>query len=1498
MAMTSKAVTPDSLFISCSLVLLTNMADDSPRIYSKPTSETIGEESPKIRQYPLPTPQRSRSPLHASIYYKETPIRRNLKAPSVASSAPSSRVKTRSNDYNRVKRKRRLPGRDFQQPQDWIGAQYIAVSLPQRVAFERNTLSLDENTYNLHASNKRSPSLGHVYWLQRLQSVTNIRQVQFQNVLSQHYQAILPQTHELPSPAPTLSHKKTRLPHRADVGFPNATPEEIESKQIEIRCETVQEEASLRLIALVPDLGRQVGEPKLLPRSVPEKSKYSILTPPLQSIPSASQGWRPRLIQDRPSYLEYLYVQCEAPQGCLALYNTKLQKISEDFWYSSGQKGIFSIPTDCDESLVVVWRQGNEAFGASVISHRAWPDLKELNMAVYQERFSVERLQSIMGLEGPEAGVSSAKKKRMIGRMFRTPQKPIKPDLQTPEGPLVTYKVRISSLGGDFLQPLLSTPQHDSDTKSTRLLTDVSGDFAVILEKEDSEQLIATVKKRSDLIRLPKAAQPAGFSSAAEFREVMYLPPSQHYEYDRPSSYWSMLNLMYLYPRALHVTRASTRQPLEGVSIRIRMCIVEDEDAVTIPESFYSASFKKNLVDEVVLDVDEGGFVSSGSTTFHDEFKLRLPFSLDKRYVLHVLLLNETGELLGSVQVPICSHSSSKTGKPRALTIIPNGNHRLKLGDFQLQLESRLVSTVHVSDPCVATFLRDCTRPDNKDEKSKQSASCSISGEFCTDSVLSNASESAVLAHFSPLLYSHLWNLTQGDEELGSSYLSSLFKLLDKTKQSLGEKDVPKFIKGVWDDFDEYVIRNSEPTLNDESTDNLHQLQDDSPQHFNNAENGLSLHNNKKGAVFGRSDERIKRIIRSLGPAATPFSRTAYGASKTDRMRLEAELQFEPQSNAFTPFFEDDETIATMPSILNDSRSFIESTTGQSERLLSTGSNRRTIIHSSLPGSSGLHNNHTESEFTARVKTVAKVILAPCVGPSLSSIISGNRPPSPSSVFAAQGANEKRKKDVSFKEAITCTVFPGSDDEHSREDTKESQGQEQSRFDKISFRGQLDKPLFKFSLNFEQKNQIPSGLCEYVYESVIVMWLRAWLDHVELSLRERTSSSTNGAATFPIPPFNFSDHSSQMIFHFYAHMDLLLPLCLKSFIFRYSSRVTPLFPPTTKIILDPNHMLLLEPFFELLARGVVGQVLAGLGSAKSREESLQRALLSSDIILDFLVGLISILHAEHSRALVSKFLHTLRNCETEHLGSDVSDINFQWDEESLHRVRCCRVLRIRTLEALLILPAFVNLNHPPKYSGQTDYSKSTTKSAWFQQYQETDMKNSWSTEQTLHDDVVDRLPKSGWLADLVIGEGLSVSALSSEAIVAEAMAQLEINTTGSSASTMSLRKRPGAALSRDDLLMFQSLGLHAINVVYELGLRRHALDRRYQSNSARERTAALCATTIMDRCLSSVRWLARMDSTQRIRSLWLLSFAFVLQEAPDTMLRHYVRCCCDPQVSE
>ena len=110
------------------------------------------------------------------------------------------------------------------------------------------------------------------------------------------------------------------------------------------------------------------------------------------------------------------------------------------------------------------------------------------------------------------------------------------------------------------------------------------------------------------------------------------------------------------------------------------------------------------------------------------------------------------------------------------------------------------------------------------------------------------------------------------------------------------------------------------------------------------------------------------------------------------------------------------------------------------------------------------------------------------------------------------------------------------------------------------------------------------------------------------------------------------------------------------------------------------------------------------------------------------------------------------------------------------------------------------------------------------------------------------------------------------------------------------KKEPRLQLDRGDLLMFQSIAIHSITVVYELVLRRHAMDRRFQTETCRGRIAALYAPVFFSQSLQSVRWLARMESTHKVRSLWMLCLVYLLQETPEQLIRTLVMTYCDPSV--
>lgn len=476
---------------------------------------------------------------------------------------------------------------------------------------------------------------------------------------------------------------------------------------------------------------------------------------------------------------------------------------------------------------------------------------------------------------------------------------------------------------------------------------------------------------------------------------------------------------------------------------------------------------------------------------------------------------------------------------------------------------------------------------------------------------------------------------------------------------------------------------------------------------------------------------------------------------------------------------------------------------------------------------------------------------------------------------------------------------PGSDDEDSTVEIPPRQDGTYGVENTSSvFRGNQDGPLFILSSASVHEGEISLAGGQFVYESIMMLWLQKWSDHFYMQVEDTENPLQRGsrrAIAFPLPRFDPLRPSENILISFFDHMDLFLPICLKSVALRYSVEVLPLYPPATKVLLDKGHETIFEGLVEMLARGLVGFALAGIESS-SKEENLFRAVSASEGVVDFIVGLIPILHAEHMRAIISKYLKTLKDTETEHLGGSFPDIEFSWTEESLVRVRCSRQLRLAAIEAFASVPSFCNINVPCKLSEELRPVKPRS-ALWLRQYHSGERSKSTDLDiSPKYPDGVERLPLPGWLSDIVVDEALSVCSLSSEAVVAEALAHIEVSRQDANKGVASsLKKRPGAALQRDDLLMFQSLSIHAITVLYELILRRHALDRRFQSDSARSRLAAMFARPILDKSISSVRWLARMEATHKVRSLWLLCFVYVLQETPDTMMQEYIRSCCDPQ---
>ena len=608
-----------------------------------------------------------------------------------------------------------------------------------------------------------------------------------------------------------------------------------------------------------------------------------------------------------------------------------------------------------------------------------------------------------------------------------------------------------SNVGVDFTQSLLQTPKifgtenngMERKDRIPRLLVDLTGDCAIMINPKSSEVLI---KKRSDLIRLPPSTEPSGYSDSSEVREVLYLPPNYHKNYEAyiPMSSSTHLNLLYLYPCLIMIAPTDKEEGkqqkqtfLKGGSYSVRVRLVQqgienEVETICTPlnciynpapggnpllQALYtkipsSATFKSS-----VIDMRKG-------LPLRDEVKIRLPNILDGTYFIQFSLfsINFTDgdkavqNFIAETLIPLSSSTTkeSKSGV-RVTTIIPNGMHRIKLGSFQLQVETRLASSIHITDPAVACVVRDFPLADNCENKTSIAL---------IRTILSNASAESVVNHFQTLMYIHLHSLVSRNSPdfnfyskntppsdslcIMVDYMKCLFEVLNKVKKKfrLAKTEMNKFLKNYLDVFDEanlsshneYLLKSSSSRLSESSSSSsLDQLMVERPADLDE----IDINDTRTSSLLkSAADEQdqvkplryivphknIRRNYSTREKTALTFSRKAYGASKFDRMKAEAELYEDGQ---MTQHFDDDETVITTATFQsqmhrNPNINSLTATLDNDGKLKDIANEARQKNLSNESNKPDPANTPLQKArlMAKRVNTVAQVFIAPCVAPS------------------------------------------------------------------------------------------------------------------------------------------------------------------------------------------------------------------------------------------------------------------------------------------------------------------------------------------------------------------------------------------------------------------------------------------------------------------------------------------------------------------------------------
>jgi hypothetical protein len=274
----------------------------------------------------------------------------------------------------------------------------------------------------------------------------------------------------------------------------------------------------------------------------------------------------------------------------------------------------------------------------------------------------------------------------------------------------------------------------------------------------------------------------------------------------------------------------------------------------------------------------------------------------------------------------------------------------------------------------------------------------------------------------------HLSNLvnSRSGAETSENFLveniQSFLEICRRVKQSFmsslpvgGERRFEAFVKATIDSFDEGFLHSTsltsdseedtasevpmEPSRSTPSVNQIESAEEEQDEEFD----GGAIRKRKKDSRRSGIDLRISRTFSAMESSEVPFSRVAFGATKTDRMRLEAEL--EADNGRFTHLVDDDETVVTVATGLGgetrmaEAREAFEKSKWGSPKATSNDAPEESSIEESAPGCDTNHMNFSayqrslaEMGIAKRVRSAAQVMLAPCVTPNLSAVFSNNSP--------------------------------------------------------------------------------------------------------------------------------------------------------------------------------------------------------------------------------------------------------------------------------------------------------------------------------------------------------------------------------------------------------------------------------------------------------------------------------------------------------------------------
>jgi hypothetical protein len=312
---------------------------------------------------------------------------------------------------------------------------------------------------------------------------------------------------------------------------------------------------------------------------------------------------------------------------------------------------------------------------------------------------------------------------------------------------------------------------------------------------------------------------------------------------------------------------------------------------------------------------------------------------------------------------------------------------------------------------------------------------------------------------------------------------------------------------------------------------------------------------------------------------------------------------------------------------------------------------------------------------------------------------------------------------------------------------------------------------------------------------------------------------------------------------FLDNIEVLLAVALKSFVL--TSNDVALENPQAAVALDQEHFNLMADFSDSVAQAVTTHQV----------DTVHRF----EAVLDFVVGLSGTMANDQSRDFVVRFINSLRR--------KVSDPALQ-NRYLESRFKCAR--------RFLSLPTFVSKNDTPK-TYEPHIPQQQPGISWLLQSHQ-----QIKTGSDHPDDTADERSSQSWLPVLVMGDALEICVVASHLILDEKSCE---STNHDSQGDDFRRNRLGQV----DLSMLDNLALGGISLVHDV-LFRHAMDARYQSDGMKARLAAMFFPPMLEQSLdhTTASVLNELTVDHAVRRQWMGCFLHVLQDAPETMIRHFL----------